>query len=76
VKYLAGALLCLVLICGTSCGIDKTFVMAVDGYADAILPDYERLLKADTTIPEDSKALRLKTVDEFRQLIKEAKEAK
>lgn len=53
---------------------NQTFVKGVDGYAQVILPEYEKYLDADPNLKPESKKLRKETAQKFRALIEEEKE--
>lgn len=54
------------------CGVNKHFVNGVDGYAKVILPEYENYIIMDSRLADESKYIRLETVESFRKLIEEA----
>jgi len=56
--------------CGT---INEQFVKAVDVNWGVVSPEYKAYLEADESLSPKSKELRLKTIEEFSELIKEAK---
>ena len=59
-----------------SCAADKVFVKAVDGCAQAILPEYKTYIQKDTTLDAKSKQIRTQTADELRKLIDQEKARK
>ena len=54
------------------CAPDAAFVKAADGYADAILPEYEAYVKADATLSESTKKIRLDSAAGLRRLLEAA----
>lgn len=65
-------LVCLALPMLACSGINKEFARACQGYADAILPEYERYVAGDGSLDGDSKRIRTQAVDRFRKLLDEA----
>lgn len=73
------AILCVVglaLLAVTGCfgsGLDEEFVRAVDTNWKVIGPDYRAYLEKDESLSDQSKAIRLRAVDEFSRLVADAK---
>ena len=73
------AILCIVALallvvsgcCGA--GLDEEFVRAVDANWKVIGPDYRAYLEKDADLSAQSKAIRLRAVDEFSRLVADAK---
>jgi hypothetical protein len=59
----------------SGCAADGAFERAVDGYAEAILPEYRAYVAEDEGLSEASKRIRLQTADRFEALIDAALES-
>ena len=65
--------LLLLLLCG--CGsLDKSFVKAVDSSQSLIVPRYINYVLNDPTLDEDTKKVRIKTAEDFQDLVEKAKQ--
>jgi len=73
-KYLA-ILIAMALLFAGCCTVDESFVRAVDDNWKIMGPNYRKYVEADTKLPETSKKQRLSAIDEFSDLVKEAKAA-
>jgi len=71
-KWLA-ALVVAASLTAAGCSVNVAFVKAVEGYADAILPEYEAYVNADPRLDPDTRRIRLQTAQRFRLLVDEAK---
>jgi hypothetical protein len=70
-KKLIVLALCLSFV---GCAANKQFVDACGGFSSVILPEYEGYVKADSSISESTKKIRLESSAKFQQLIDAAKE--
>lgn len=59
----------------TGCAVDEGFVAAVDGYSQAILPEYRAYILADEGLSPETKRIRLQTAERFEALIDTAMES-
>lgn len=69
-------LLCVLLTLIGGClggGLDEQFVKAVDSNWKVMGQDYRGYVQGDGALSEASKNRRLKAIDEFSELVKEAK---
>ena len=65
VKRFLLILLCLGMM---GCSLNKHFVVGVDAYASAILPEYEAYIILDVTLSDESKRIRIQTSESFKKL--------
>ncbi len=71
-KLLAAAVLA-ISISGCVCQGHMAFIEGTDAFSRQVLPEYRRYVADDKGLDDASKAIRLRTADEFQKLIDEAK---
>jgi hypothetical protein len=63
----------ILVVCLTGCGLNQAFVQSVDETWQVIGPRYAAYTEADPDLDEDTKRIRLRSVETFGALIEEAK---
>jgi len=57
----------------SSCApLNQDFVKALDSYTKVILPEYKNYVQADTSLNDETKAIRMQTAERFQILIDSA----
>jgi len=73
-RFLLIAVLAAAPLAAVSCTVDQVFVKAVDGYCEAILPEYEKYVHQDADLSDTDKEIRMDSIKGFKRLVETAKE--